>query len=305
MATGADTAAESDVLFTQSISRTKERRFLVTYRSRVHSHTVILVVHIGARDNHISTATDIETVGIVTTLSVTSLIVDGHIGDSKSIAAVDANSLNRGVLNVKVRDGRGGKIMGIEELWLSLATVATFAVPPTRSVGVKVGTAGALDGNASTRDLEEWTVPFLVSPGGLTLEDHLSRWSEHWTMLNVIGKLEENILTVVSSARLLRSRVVPDGTATSDRMMVEQEACDLLAEAAPEEPEKVQEVARFAKLGASVMAGSATGEAMTPTAKAATKKEPKSLAIASGGLGLLSCCLANEILLGTAPRMRL
>jgi hypothetical protein len=123
-------------------------------------------------------------------------------------------------------------------------------------------------------------------------------------MLNVIGKLEENILTVVSSARLLRSRVVPDGTATSDRMMVEQEACDLLAEAAPEEPEKVQEVARLAKLGASVMAGSATGEAMTPTAKAATKKEPKSLGIASGGLGLLGCCLANEILLGTAPRMQ-
>ncbi len=83
---------------------------------------------------------------------------------------------------------------------------------------------------------------------------------------------------------------MPDGTAMSDRMIVEQDACDLLAEAAPEEPEKVQEVARFAKLGASVMAGaagSATGEAIEPTAKAATKREPKCLDIARGGLSFL------------------
>lgn len=107
------------------------------------------------------------------------------------------------------------------------------------------------------------------------------------------------MLTVVSSASLLRSKVVPDGTATFDRMIVEQDACDLLAEAAPVEPEKVQEVARLAKLGASVMAGaagSAAGEAMEPTAKAATKREPKSLDIAGGGLsflGQLSCELSS------------
>lgn len=87
-------------------------------------------------------------------------------------------------------------------------------------------------------------------------------------------------------------------------MIVEQEDCDLLAEAAPEEPEKVQEVALLAKLGASVMAGSATGEAMTPTAQAATKREPKSLDIASGGLSFLGCCFVDDILLGTAPRMQ-
>jgi hypothetical protein len=97
---------------------------------------------------------------------------------------------------------------------------------------------------------------------------------------------------------------VPDGTATLDRIIVEQEDCDLLAEAAPEEPEKVQEVALFAKLGASVMAGSATGEAMTPTAKAATKREPKSLDIASEGLSFLGCYFVDDILLGTAPRMQ-
>lgn len=84
------------------------------------------------------------------------------------------------------------------------------------------------------------------------------------------------ILTVVSSASLLRSRGVPDGTATSDRMIVEQDCCDALAEAAPDEPEKVQEVALLAKLGASVMAGCATGEAIAPAAKAPTKRDLKS-----------------------------
>jgi hypothetical protein len=104
-----------------------------------------------------------------------------------------------------------------------------------------------------------------------------------------IGKKIGNtiILTVVSSERLLRSRVVPDGTATSDRMIVEQDFCDALAEAAPEEPEKVQDVALLAKLGASVMEGSATGEAIAPVARATTERKPKSLDIASERLSFL------------------
>ena len=39
---------------------------------------------------------------------------------------------------------------------------------------------------------------------------------------------------------LVKSRVVPEGTATFERTMVAQEALDLLAEAAPLLPEKVQ-----------------------------------------------------------------
>jgi hypothetical protein len=59
---------------------------------------------------------------------------------------------------------------------------------------------------------------------------------------------------------------VPDGTATSDRIIVEHDACDLLADDAPLEPEKVQVVALFARAagsGGAVMAGAgwATGEA--------------------------------------------
>lgn len=39
----------------------------------------------------------------------------------------------------------------------------------------------------------------------------------------------------------VRSRVVPAGTATFDRVIVEQDFLDLIADAAPFEPENVQE----------------------------------------------------------------
>lgn len=76
-------------------------------------------------------------------------------------------------------------------------------------------------------------------------------------------------LTVVSSGRSLRSSVVPEGTATFDRIMVEHELCDLLAEDAPLEPEKVQLVARLARLGGAVIAGSAIGLAIAVASRAA------------------------------------
>ena len=61
----------------------------------------------------------------------------------------------------------------------------------------------------------------------------------------------------------MRSNVTPDGTATADKMMVEQEVLDLLAREAPDEPEKVQVVARLARSGAAVGAGAAAGAART------------------------------------------
>ena len=63
--------------------------------------------------------------------------------------------------------------MGVEELGLGLAPVGTFTVPPTRTIRVQGGTTGTLDGDSSSGDLEKGATPFLVSPGGLTLEDDL------------------------------------------------------------------------------------------------------------------------------------
>jgi hypothetical protein len=76
----------------------------------------------------------------------------------------------------------------------------------------------------------------------------------------------ETILTVVPSFKPVRSRVVPEGTASADRMMVEHDVLDLLASEAPEEPEKVQVVALFsrsARLGPAVGAGDGAGMAST------------------------------------------
>ena len=53
------------------------------------------------------------------------------------------------------------------------------------------------------------------------------------------------LLTVVSSGREERSKVTPEGTVMPDRTRVEQDFCDLLAEAAQLEPENVQLVALF------------------------------------------------------------
>lgn len=76
--------------------------------------------------------------------------------------------------------------------------------------------------------------------------------------------------------RPVRSRVTPEGTATADKMIVEQEVLLLLADEAPPDPEKVQVVTLFARLGPDVGSGAAAGAArergaaptMTPAIKA-------------------------------------
>lgn len=64
-------------------------------------------------------------------------------------------------------------------------------------------------------------------------------------------------LTVVPLFSPVRSRVVPAGTATEDKTIVEQEVLDLMADAAPLEPEKVQVEDRRSSADAAVGAGAA------------------------------------------------
>lgn len=68
----------------------------------------------------------------------------------------------------------------------------------------------------------------------------------------------------------VKSSVTPDGTATDDKTMVEQDVLDLLARDAPLEPEKVQVVALLSRLGAAVGAGAAMGLAKAAIALNAT-----------------------------------
>lgn len=67
--------------------------------------------------------------------------------------------------------------------------------------------------------------------------------------------------TCVPSLRSVKSRVVPDGTARAERMIVEHEVFDTLADEAPPEPEKVHVVARLSSCAASVGSGAGAGAA--------------------------------------------
>lgn len=63
--------------------------------------------------------------------------------------------------------------MGIEELWLGLATVGTLAVPPALSTTVDsvVGSAG--NNGVGAGDTDERSISLLVAEGGLAVEDDL------------------------------------------------------------------------------------------------------------------------------------
>lgn len=63
--------------------------------------------------------------------------------------------------------------MGIEELRLRLSTIATLAIPPTRSIGVQSGTTSTFDGNSSSRYLKQRSIPFLIPPSSLALKNDL------------------------------------------------------------------------------------------------------------------------------------
>lgn len=124
-------------------------------------------------DNNVAARADIEAIGVVTTSAVTGLVVNGHAGDGQSIAAVDANGLYGGVLDVEVVDtGRASQAVSGEELGLDLALV-TFAVPPAGTVAVELGTAGTGDGDILALNLQQRALPLLVAPSSGAFEDDL------------------------------------------------------------------------------------------------------------------------------------
>lgn len=86
-------------------------------RARVDSHTVILVVHIRARDDDVGTITNVEAVGVHTE-GITCFVVDGHVSDGETISAVDGDGLDGRVVDVQIRNGRVREVVGVEEFGL-------------------------------------------------------------------------------------------------------------------------------------------------------------------------------------------
>jgi hypothetical protein len=83
------------------------------------------------------------------------------------------------------------------------------------------------------------------------------------------------IHTCVPELRLVKSNVVPEGTARAERMMVEQLVFDLLAADAPLDPVNVQVVARLARSGAAVGSGAGAGAAITKAVAVSARIEDK------------------------------
>jgi hypothetical protein len=234
--------------------------WLYTYSAGVDSQTVILVVDDRAGDVDTVAGADVESVGVVAALAVSIGVVDGDSTESQLLGAVDAEDLHGGVLDVDVLNLGVGQTVGVEELGLLLAAVASLAVPPAGTISVELRACGSLDGDGCSGNRDQGTFPFLVVEGGGSFEDDLCG------VVSIeiqVGDCDE--LTVVPVFSPVRSRVVPAGTTTLLRVMVEQEVLLLMAAAAPVVPEKVQE-ARGVRREVPRTLASAAGAALTAAA---------------------------------------
>jgi len=70
--------------------------------------------------------------------------------------------------------------VGVEELWLGLAAVAAFAVPPAGTTAIQFVAAGTSDGDVGPGNGDERAVPLLVAESGCALEDDLSHGSQRF-----------------------------------------------------------------------------------------------------------------------------
>lgn len=138
MAARANAVAKSNMLHGKSMSveQSTTPEAGLTYSARINCNTIVLIVNIGTGYDNVRAAADVESVSVVTTLAIASLVVDGHSRNGEPITAVDTNSLNRSVLNLESGDCGCGKIMGVEKLGLGLATIPAFAVPPASSLWI-------------------------------------------------------------------------------------------------------------------------------------------------------------------------
>jgi hypothetical protein len=122
------------------------------YSARVDSQAIILVVNNRVGDVDTSARTDVKSVSVVTTLAVTIDVVDSDSIQGKAIGTVDAEDLDRGVLDIDALDLGVDHLVGIEELGLSLAAVSSLAIPPAGTISIENGTRSSLDSNVSSGD---------------------------------------------------------------------------------------------------------------------------------------------------------
>lgn len=86
--------------------------------------------------------------------------------------------MDRSVDDVETRDlGRSLETVCVEELWLGLASVASFSIPPFGTVTVQLMTGCTRDSDVGSRDGEKWTRPLLILPCRRSFKDDLAKIS--------------------------------------------------------------------------------------------------------------------------------
>lgn len=165
--------AASDRADAETVAAGAETRVELDVGARVDGNTVVLVVDLGAVDVDLVGGANVETIGVVASLGIAGRGVDGHLVDGQAVTAVDGDHLNRRVDNLDVVDVRVKHLVGGEELGLRFATVGALGVPVLLAEAVQRRAGGTLDGDASTGNGQQGSLPLLVAEGGLSLEDDL------------------------------------------------------------------------------------------------------------------------------------
>ena len=140
--------------------------------TRVDGEAVVLVLDVCVGDGDARRGADVEGIGVVAAVGhIASRVIDGDVVKGEVGSTVDAEALDRGVLDIQVGDGGLLHGVGIEELGLGLAAVGALAVPPLGAIAVDDMSRCSLDGDLGARDGDQGTGPLLVAEGGGTLED--------------------------------------------------------------------------------------------------------------------------------------
>lgn len=77
----------------------------ISYRAGIYSNAIVLVIHLGSANYNVRTGADIKSISVVATATITGAVVNCHAVDSQSINTINANSLDRSVLDIQVGDG--------------------------------------------------------------------------------------------------------------------------------------------------------------------------------------------------------
>jgi hypothetical protein len=101
----------------------------------------------------------------------------------------------------------------VEEFALGLASVASLSIPLSWSIAVDCVARSTSHHNWGPRNGNQRARPLFVAKAGGTPKNNLTLWDyQHY----ILKRVEAGLLTWVPAVSLVRSSVVPNGTATFD-----------------------------------------------------------------------------------------